>query len=118
LSQYLNTLPPLSRNREDFEKMAYQRQAGVERSSSMYLSQQNRNSRDEPWRRIPPFIIDKMRREEERKRKQYDDHRQQPSLYDDYRQPTQLEQKKDEERGIIIVDMTVTPSLHTLEYML
>lgn len=75
-------------------------------------------SRDGP--KIPDaFIIDRIRREQEERERRYDDHRPQPSLYDDYyRQPPQPEQKKDEGYGVVIVDMTVTSSHSLLEQML
>lgn len=92
--------------------MAYQLREGVKQTPFYF-------GKEDPWKRVPSFIIDKIKQEQREKARQYDNHRPQPSLYDDYyRQPQHPQQKKDEERGVVIVDMTVTPSHSLLEQML
>ncbi len=101
-----------------FEKMAYQlleRREGVEQRQLYNLDRPKRISKDE--QNIPAFIIDKQRIEKERIQT-YDDNRPQPSVYDNYQQSPQPEHKKDEEKWIVIVDMTVSSSMLQLEYIL
>ncbi len=102
---------------ERFKKMVYRIQDKEQRNSI-----------------IPPFIIDKMRRQEEEKTRYYDDRKPQPSVYDDYQHRPDPIPKQDEERGIVNIDidnstlhndinngihvMTVTSSMPLLEYIL
>lgn len=96
--------------------MAYQLRDTLYDTSALALSEKGN-----PWRKVPAFIIDKIKQEQRKRERPSDDHRPRPVLYDnndnDY-QPLHQERKNDEERGVVIVDTTVTSSESCLEQML
>lgn len=111
--------------------MAYQLRHGVEQTP-FYNGQLFGDTRDtlydtraltlsgkeDPWKRVPSFIIDRIKQEQRKRERPSDDQRPQPILYDNDYQPLHQERKNDEERGVVIVDTTVTSSESSLEQML